>query len=258
MDLCTVTNYKYLKNAIVLADSYHRSNTGNIFIYYFDIPDSIINIYKKTYNYIKYIYVPKECEYAHDPKVFFYKAYSLNHCINNLSHSFWYSDATNIFTRKIENPYSYFHNNMLVLPYTHPILVNKYWTSKKCLSKLNARLSSYDSPQYWAGFQGYKVSLETKKLLSTLYENMFDPDIALPSVDVKYPDGEKSQCIEHRQDQSVLSILIDLFSLHQTYNHTKQLLFGDSQTFHMFDKSSYNNYYLEPYLLSRYTKYHSL
>jgi hypothetical protein len=109
--------------------------------------------------------------------------------------------------------------------------------------------------QYWAGFQGYKSSEPTKKLLSLLYEKMFDPDIALPPANIRYPDGPNTECIEHRQDQSVLSILINQLGLNSEYNHIKQLLFGDYQTFQLFDTDYQNNLNINRCILSRHTKF---
>jgi hypothetical protein len=233
VDLCTVTNSKYLPNAIALVNSYiYHAYTGRIFLYYFDISNQVIEKYKYKYLNINFVDIPKVCKHAYEPNVFFYKAYALKNCISN-SDCFLYSDATNLIQKNIEIT-DFFLNDSLFLPYTHPLLINKHWTTQKCLYKMNA-INSSDRPQYWAGLQGYKNTKDNKELINLLYDYMLDPEIAYPNSSVRHPDGQESDCIEHRQDQSVLSILIDLLNRHHPFLMKNQLLFGDQQTFKMLD-----------------------
>lgn len=256
MDLCTVTNYRYLKNAILLANSYIRCGfDGKIYLYHFDISESIINLYKKIHTNIVFLNVPKECDYAYESKIFFYKSYALNDCIANHSEFFLYSDATNTFATHIDNIEQYFYKNILILPYIDIKLSNKYWTTKLCLHKMNANDTIANSFQYWAGLQGYKSCDQTKKLLSLLHEKMLDPDIAKPAANIRYPDGPNNDCIEHRQDQSVLSILIEQLNLSCKYDHRKQSLFGDLQTFKLFNSLYHDDPSIERCIISRDTKY---
>lgn len=252
IDLCTVTNNKYLPNAIALANSYtHHSYDGQIFLYYFDIASQIIETYKSRYPRFNFIDIPKVCDHAHEPTVFFYKAYALKDCINK-SDCLLYSDATNFFeqnTRIID----YFIHDNLFLPYNHPFLINKYWTTKKCLQKMNA-MNSSNSPQYWAGLQGYKSTKDNQEFINTMYEYMLDPDIALPGVLTNRPEGEQANCIQHRCDQSVLSVLIDKFNKHQPYSEERQKLFGDKQTFELADPN-YTYSISDICIFSRKTKY---
>lgn len=252
-DLCTVTNAKYIDNAILLSNSYlYYFGNNKIFIYYFDIPDTLINSYIQQHKDIAFIEIPKLFPHMYNTKVFLYKTYALKDLINNHSNKFIYSDATNMFIRSLDLA-KYFTNNVLFLPYQHSLLINKYWTTHKCLLKMNA-LAYGDYAQYWAGFQGYISDTITVKLINSMYDFMTDTDIAFPDASVRNPDGENMYCIEHRGDQSVLSILIEQLNLHQDYSEEKQKLFGDKQTFQLMD-NTYNINLSECCLVSRATKY---
>jgi hypothetical protein len=234
MDLCTVTNRKYIKNAINLVNSYKiNSYNKNVFIYCFDMTDEQIKYVSNVYSEINFLSVPKVCDYAYNPTAFFYKVYAINDCINK-SNGFIYSDATNAFNRFVDIK-NYFIDDSLFLPYNHKFLLNKFWTTKKCFEKMDCD-SAKNTTQYWAGLQVY-VSTEKNKLFTQqMYNYMLDPDIALPDTSVKNPDGEKSICLEHRQDQSVFSLLIHKHNRHQEYNEERQMLFGDWMTYKSFNQ----------------------
>jgi hypothetical protein len=235
MDLCTATNEKYITSVINLINSYKiNSYNKNIFVYCFDMDGDKIKILSENNKHINFLTVPKICEHAYHPTVFFYKTYAINDCINK-SNAFIYSDATNVFN-KFEYFEKYLIDDSLLLPCNNEILTNKYWTTQKCFEKMDCQAAK-NTPQYWAGLQAYISTNENKKFVQKMYEYMIDPEIALPDTSVKYPNGEKSPCIEHRQDQSVLSLLIDKYNRHQKYNEKRQSLFGDWMTFKMIDQS---------------------
>ena len=194
-----------------------------------------INNLQNSYQSIIFINIPKVVEYAYDPTTFFYKSYALYEC-SKISKAFIYSDATNVFNRKVDY-YQYLIDNSILLPYNNIKLINKHWTTKLCLNKMNGN-SYKEMYQYWAGFQVYVCDEENKNLIKEMYEAMCDKDIATPNTSIKYPDGTNEDCVEHRQDQSVLSLLIQKNYRNQYYNHERQQLFGDWQTFYSFD----NNY----------------
>jgi len=252
IDLCTATNSKYLKNALLLADSYVSNGyTGKIYLYYFNILDSDIKNIKLQYPHIEFILVPKVCEHAYEPNVFFYKTYAIKHCLQ-YSDCFLYSDATNLFQQSI-NIVDYFLNESLFLPYTNPILINKYWTTQKCFYKMNAEQSK-TAPQYWAGLQGYKNIEQNHHFINLMYEYMLDPEIACPGTLTDRPDGENADCIQHRADQSVFSVLIDKLNRHQPYNEERYRLFGDKQTQQLFDRD-YRYSEKDCCISSRHTKF---
>lgn len=239
MDLCTVTNKKYLNNVFNLVNSYKiNSYNNNVFIYCFDMSGDEIEQLNSTYQKYNFINIPKVVEYAYDPTTFFYKVYAINDCIKK-SNFFIYSDATNVFNKFI-NIEKYLIDNSLFLPYNNPKLINKYWTTKKCFERMSC-FEAAIMPQYWAGLQIYKSTNENVNFINEMYNFMCDPEIALPNTSIKMPDGDNTSCIEHRQDQSVLSVLIHKHCRHQRYDPEKQFLFGDWQTFSYFDVSYKNN-----------------
>jgi hypothetical protein len=252
IDLCTATNDKYFANAILLARSYiDNLYNGNIYLYYFNIDKNKIAKSQTENPTIQFKSIPKTCNHAYEPNVFFYKTYAIKDCINN-SGCFLYSDATNLF-QNFTNITDYFIDDRLFLPYIHPLLINKYWTTQKCFYRMESEASEH-SPQYWAGLQGYRNTTDNQHFINLMYEYMMDPEIALPGALTNRPDGKFSDCIQHRQDQSVFSILIDKLSNHQPYNEEKQKLFGDKQTFQLLDKNySYNE--SDCCILSRKTKF---
>lgn len=252
IDLCTVANTKFIKNAIKLAQSYiNNKYTGKIFLYYFDISSSDINHYKSSFPDINFIEIPKFCNHAYSPRIFAYKSFSMFDCITEHSNGFIYSDSTNLINKYIDIN-QYFIDSRLFLPYNHKLLSNKYWTTKLCFQKIE-NTNAEESCQYWAGLQGYIKTDTNIQILKDQYNYMLDPDIAFPDPSIKYPDGHDQPCIEHRQDQSVLSILIDKYQIHQAFDEEKQNIFGDSQTYQLFDNSYIHNVE-NSCILSRYTK----
>lgn len=252
MDLCTVTNKKYLKNVFNLVNSYKiNSYNKKIFIYCFDMSEEEIKTLQQTYQSYYFLHVPKLVSYAYNPLAFFYKVFAINDCISK-SDAFMYSDATNVFNKFVEIE-KYLIDDSLFLPYLDKKLTNEYWTTKKCFEKMKCNDAKI-MPQYWAGFQIYKGTSENKAFTQEMLEYMKIDEVALPDTSVKYPDGVSQPCIEHRQDQSVLSLLIHKNFRHQYYDFEKQQLFGDWQTFKYFN-SQYSHNIAECFLSSRESKF---
>lgn len=255
MDLCTVTNNKFIHNAINLANSYKiNSYNKNVYVYCFDMSVEQINILQQTYQDINFKFVPKIVDYAYDPTAFFYKAYAINNCIK-ISNDLIYSDATNVFNKYVDIK-SYLEEDALFLPYNNQQLTNQYWTTNRCFEKMNCK-SAKIMPQYWAGFQVYLKTHENINFIQEYYDYMTDAEIALPNTSVKNPDGLSYPCLEHRQDQSVYSLLIHKYFRHQKYNFIKQQLFGDWTTFKVYD-SSYKHDLENCCLSSRESKFNVL
>ena len=252
MDLCTVSNKKYIKNAINLINSYIiNSFNQNKYVYCFDMSHEEVTVLQNSYQSIAFKLIPKVTDYAYDPTVFFYKTYALHDCINN-SNAFIYSDATNVFNKFVDIN-KFLLDDSLFLIYNNEKLLNKFWTTKKCFDKMDSSASK-NMMQYWAGFQAYISTEDNKKFVKEMYNYMLDPDVALPNTSIKSPDGYLAECIEHRQDQSVLSILINKHNRHQRYDMIKQQLFGDWQTYKFFD-NTYCNDLQNSCLSSRESKY---
>ena len=230
MNLCTVTNKKYIKNAFNLINSYKiNSYNSKVFLYYFDVDKTTVKHLKQLENDSLIINeVPFTCEHAYEPTVFYYKTYAIKDSLSQ-SEGIIYSDATNAFVKK-DKLHESLIDGALFLPYNDERLTNKYWTTNLCFQKMEAE-DSRNMMQYWAGFQAYTNSIKNIKFVNEMHDYMLDSNIALPNTSIKYPDGPDSTCKEHRQDQSVYSLLIHKHFRHNFYNPVLQNKYGDWQTF---------------------------
>ena len=243
MDLCTVISENFISQAINLIQSYKiYSFNKKVHLYYFNTEKDKLKIFKDLFgDQIVLKEVLPVCAHALEPRVFFYKVYAINECLVNSTKSMIYSDAANCFVNKTYDLENDLVDGSLFMPYRHPRLANKYWTTKKCFEKMDA-FSAAAMPQYWAGFQVYKRTIDNVNFVTEMLDCMKDPEIALPDTTVKYPDGKTNKCIEHRQDQSVLSLLVDKHNRHQYFDIHKNDRYGDWQTIVSFNSSYRHNF----------------
>ena len=141
----------------------------------------------------------------------------------------------------------------MVYPYGG--LTNQYWCTKKSIAIIDSPGSEI-MPQYWAGFQAYKKSIDNITFIEEMYQHMLNPETALPDTTVRYPDGKDSMCIEHRQDQAILSLLIHKYGRHQKFDPMKNSKYGDWQTFREFDRE-YNHDFDKMVLSPRESKFNN-
>jgi hypothetical protein len=238
MDLVTVINQSFAKNAENLIKSYkHYSYNMNCYVYYFgqlseeiDKLTALSNVYVMPVN--------NDVEYAHNPRAFYYKTYAI---ADSLKHTrpegFIYSDSTNCFVSKADRLEEDLIDGSMLLPYPYEKLINAYWTTRACLEGIPDSIGAAIMPQYWAGFQVYRKTDSNIAMLNEMHECSKQANLLLPDTTVKRPDGENAKCIEHRQDQSILSILIHKYDKHQKYDPYRQQKYGDWQTFVDFDQS---------------------
>ena len=236
MDLCTVISQDYIPQAVNLIQSYKvNSFDGDVFVYYFNTEKEQLEIFNKIFGSQVKLYPVKEvCEHALSPRVFFYKTYALADCFLNHSDSLIYSDSANCFVNKTDSIENDLVDESLFLVYTHPKLTNQYWCTKKSLQVMGS-FGAEIMPQYWAGFQAYKKTNDNIKFINDMYDYMLNPQVALPDTTVIKPDGPDSLCREHRQDQSVFSVMIHKHNRHQMFNVQKNTKYGDWQTIVEFD-----------------------
>jgi hypothetical protein len=237
MDLVTVFNGKFAKNALNLVKSYKlHSYDQNIFLYYFGlITETELDFFRGLKN-VNLIRVPEITEYAYEPGVFFYKVYALNDVIAR-SDKFIYSDSANCFVSSATDIENDLEEGSLLLPYPQEVLTNQYWTTKKCFSIIEGSEGSEIMPQYWAGFQVYQVNQSNRKMIEEMYYYSKIQNAILPNVGVNKPDGIHSKCIQHRCDQSIFSIMIHKYNKHQKFDLDKANKYGDWQTFKVFDSN---------------------
>ena len=243
MDLCTVISEKFIPQAINLIQSYKiNSFNKKVYLYSFNTDKNRLKIFKDLFsNQVVFREVPEVCKHALEPRAFFYKVYAINDCLLNNTTSMIYSDSANCFVNRTTGLETDLVDQSLFMVYRHPGLSNKYWATKKCFEKM-AAIDAEPMPQYWAGFQAYKRSTDNVNFVTEMYDYMLDPEIALPDTTVKRPDGENGCCIEHRQDQSVLSLLINKHGRHQFFDINKNAKYGDWQTIVDFDSSYVHNF----------------
>jgi hypothetical protein len=235
MDLCSVFSENYILSAVNLVKSYIiNSYNQKIYLYYFNCNKDKLSIFEKFGNNVILLPIESDIEYAYNPKAFFYKIYAINDC-SKRSDCFMYSDVTNCFIQNATNIHLDLIDNCLFLAYPYERLTNKYWTTKKCFEVMDSSFSEM-MPQYWAAFQAYKMDTENRLFIDDLYSYGSNKDCILPEVGVKKPDNNDI-CIEHRQDQSILSLLINKYNKHQFYDINKDNKYGDWQTLSFFDES---------------------
>lgn len=236
MDLCSVFSENYILSAINLVKSYITySYNQKVYLYYFNCNKDKLSIFDQFKNKVELIPIPKETEFAHDPKAFYYKLYALNNC-SKISNSFIYSDITNCFISDAKSIHLDMIDDCLFLAYPCEKLINKYWTTKNCFDIVQSPLAEI-MPQYWAAFHAYNMNDENKLFINQMYEYAKVKDCLLPQIGIRYPDGQMNDCIEHRQDQSIFSLLINKFNKHQFYDIDKDSKYGDWQTLISFDKN---------------------
>jgi len=238
MDLCTVISQRFIPQALNLIQSYKiNSFDKKVYLYYFNTEKSELQVFDKLFpNQVIPIEVMPVCDHALSPRAFFYKVYAINDCLLNQTTDMIYSDSANCFIRPTDTLQQDLIDESLFMSYNHPGLLNESWTTKECFRIMNAPGAEI-MPQYWAGFQVYKKNSDNVNFVSEMYDYMMNPLAALPDTTVRQPDGPGTPCKEHRQDQSVLSVLIHKHNRHQFYDHEMTLKYGDWQTIYEFDNS---------------------
>lgn len=236
MDLCSVFSENYLLSALNLVKSYiFYSYNKKVYLYYFNCNKDKLSVFNQFGNKVELIEVPKETEYAHNPKAFYYKLFAIHDC-SKKTDNFIYSDITNCFVSDAKNIHLDLIDDCLFIAYPYERLTNRYWTTKECFKMIESPEAEI-MPQYWAAFQAYKMTEENKLFINEMYRFGKIKSCLLPEVGIKYPDGNDNFCIEHRQDQSILSLLINKFNKHQFFDINKTNKYGDWQTLVNFDKN---------------------
>ena len=235
INLCTVANDTFLPNASNLIKSFFNFlPNSTVYLYTFGEKEPTDLAKKLPEGNIVITHIPKVCDYIYHPRVFFYKSYALKDCMEKCEGIMVYSDSTHCFLKDPTLITSDLIDDCLFLPYQHPSLRNKFWTTKQCFKEMSAE-EAIDKPQYWAGFQSYRKTSKTISFVESIYNFMLNPLVALPPSLIRHPDGAHNPCIEHRQEQSVLSLLIDKESLHQPFSVQKNAKYGDWPTIQAFD-----------------------
>lgn len=244
MKLVSVANESFLPHAINLFlsyDSFHNSDKK--VLYYFNTNLDKLEFAKKIVKNLEIIEIPKINDYMYNTKIFLFKAYALAQEIIK-KEDFIYSDSANVYVRKDDFLESHLEaHDRLLLEYPEEIKKNKFFTTKRCFKLLGCDTEYYkDKKQYWAGLQAYKYTKENELLLTSQFDYMQDKNISFPESTVERPDGSSSECWFHRNDQSVLSLLVEKYGLAQPFDHETFNRYGDFYTVFEHDLSYRKQY----------------
>lgn len=233
INLFTVTNNVFAPCVFNLIESYKLNSCNeNIYVVYFDLDEEYVNLLRDTYGeQVKLVKVENECEHAFNPRFYFPKGYALKIAASTKK-PFMMCDASHAFVSKTyELEFLLEKEKRFFIEYPNEIFKNKYWATKKSLELTGCDSDSFKEAQsYWSGFHAYMPTEENLSMILDQYKYMLEPDIAGPSNLTKKPDGENSYCIAHRNDQTVLSLMINKYKFNQKFEMYKYTRYGDLQT----------------------------
>lgn len=232
MNLVTVTSDSHLLNTVQLIESYNmQEQKGKVFLFVFNFSERNKKKLLNKYSNLFIEDIPHINHYIYDTKVFLFKSYALQQSINKKI-DFIYSDSANVFVKDASKIFEYIHKNeRLLLQYPEYIKKNKFFSTSTCFKKMNCDESRYkESQQYWAGLQGYVYNEINQRLLTDCYNYMLDVDIAFPQANIERPEGSQSDCWFHRNEQSVLSILVEKYNINQNFDYEMFNMCGDFPT----------------------------
>jgi len=244
MKLVTVANENFILHAInlFLSHDFHNKPDRKV-LYYFNTNNDKIKFAKEIVDNLEAIEIPQINDFIYNTRIFLFKTYALANEIRK-KESFIYSDSANTYVKEDNFLDTYLeHNQRLLLQYPEEIKKNRYFTTKKCFKLLDCNTDYYkDKKQYWAGLQAYKYTEENENLLLQQYNYMQNANVAYPESNVERPDGSLSECWFHRNDQSVLSLLIEKHNLSQDFSYETFDRYGDIYTVFEHDLSFKQNY----------------
>jgi hypothetical protein len=216
-------NNTYVASRKRLVKSANKYGINNIFEY------NIFNI-KCTAFYWKHKYIfsfPRGAGY------WLWKPFIINQSLKKIPENsiLIYSDAGIEIINNLEPLINLVnHKNPVLLFGVHdrPDCINRYWTKRDCFIRMNCDTEDfYDSRQSMGGFQLYYNCPEARNFVSEWLSYCCDPHIL---TDIPNISGQPNLegFIDHRHDQSILSILrckhnIELFrDPSQFGNHMKK------------------------------------
>jgi hypothetical protein len=232
MNLVTVANEKYIPHTISLIESYNKQNfKENIFLYTFETKHDTLNKILETYQNVEIIEIPRINDYIFNTQIFLFKAYAI-YDICKKNKAFMYSDSANLFIKDALPVVKFVEkNDRLLLKYPQDLKKNKYFTTSRCFKELGCNEEHIkEDKQYWAGLQAYMPTEKNKNLLKEVYEKMLIPSVAFPESKRERPEGINKDCWFHRNDQSVLSILVEKNKLTQNFDYDIFNMCGDFPT----------------------------
>ena len=231
MALATVASLDYMRYAEQLIKTYRQHFSGKVFLYYF-------NGEKPTIDADEYILVPDLCAHAYNPRFYFYKAFVIQDMMQK-NDSFLYLDSCHRilgYPKEVLNTldtksrfFVCYPKSVATLPST-TINVGTL-TTKRCLEEMGCDADQYrEAPMYWAAIQAWTPTEENRRFANEFLESMKILAVAGPSNLVNNPEPGNPLCRAHRNDQSVLSVLIEKYGFQQPYDDEVWAKYGDHDT----------------------------
>lgn len=221
ISLITCCNLKFLNKAIKCLESSYLVNPSICHCLYFVGNDFDIKIPE----FITVKYIPDNPKNLNDIFLFAYKYWAILKELET-SNLVLYTDSTHLIKKSFIDIDKYFHNDCFILTYKSGQFLIKDWTTKKCLEFLSAN-EYLNIPQVWAGFQGYKLTDKNIEFLKKILYLCLDEQLSGPYPWIHNPDGKNSECLYHRNDQSILSIELLKNDLYPDFSIQKNYEFGD-------------------------------
>ena len=131
---------------------------------------------------------------------------------------------------------NFYFNDCLLLRYKDGQFPIKNWTTKRCIEQLDGD-NYLNNSQIWAGFQAYKNTAKNKEFINNILNLCLDENISGPNPSIYKPDN--SDCLYHRNDQSILSIEAIKNNIYPEFNESIDLRFGDFQSVRVFYPNEY-------------------
>lgn len=235
MNLATVADKRYFIPAVnLIASSFEfvAAKRAILCIFGEDMPRKWVDAVCAFYGpRIAICPVERLCDHAWRQGWFFFKAYALNAAIQE-GEPFLYTDAASCITwptEELETLLS--ERTRLFVQYPQiPAFENRNWTTRNCLKAMDCEEERYlAAHQYLGGVQAYLPTSENAAHIKEYLRLMQDPNVAGPDNTVECPDGSDG-CRAHRNDQSVLSLLIERNGWHQHFDPEFFLKCGDPRT----------------------------
>jgi hypothetical protein len=239
MDLVTACNdLVFYRNAMKLIDSFHKFYPeSKVYLCVFGEMARLVGTKSEGFEIIE---IPDDCGHAWNPRFYCFKNYAYKIGMDRCSDSFIWLDARiRLVSRLIEVEDALEKETRFFDQYPHLEFYKiKNYSTALCVNKLGL---SQEEISGWYGYQSmiqaYKKTEKNKEFIETMLKYMRDPEIAGPSNYTEKPDGPDSYVRHHRNDLSVLSLLIPRFGFDQPYDVEKSRRYGDRATYTQFGGS---------------------
>lgn len=234
MLLATVCNRKFFDRAVNLIGSWFAAEPdGKVLLSVFNGMNSrSLDILQRYYkDRLTLIAVERECAHAWNPRRYFFKTFTL-HEAGRLNEPFLYADsAFCVFRKPVELWRRLTQHTRAFVQYPPlPEFQCKHWTTRACFAAMGCVAPNFmHAPQYLGGLQAYLPTEENKRHLEEYYQLMLLPTVAGPDNNARYPDGSCG-CRGHRNDQSVISLLIEKRGWQQPFEPEFFMQYGDPKT----------------------------